>query len=462
MLQMPVNTLLGTSQEVASLQQAAANLGAFDLAGLDGQQSTNWNEAGLGFVLSDVYRSGLFDLGDLQTRASALVRAVREGNLAGARCLREDLVAEFAEGATSQKEQLRAEIAEGFSRVNTESDLDELRAVWKKSGMEIERNRPGRGAMVKSLLTSPKSVREGIYRRLIEATFDSDPEAEKYTVAKMEDQARKTLEAIQNFLKLEHVTGKKETAQRLLSKRQILIAFRNVPWKLEFENQPDPEAVLDTARKYFDEEIQKVRQKFAFNRKLLGEVAAEYGVEEDVQRIQESPFNCFLQWYHLTNLKHPYLTGVATAGSAYVGGSVIAKLIVGGESPVTWEQIGILGALSLYYGWEIPVSLEALETDIPVHRHKHVGKMRAGAYMFGVSPSWTVRHASFLALVHGRPDSALGIIGSGLATWATTLPPIYLIESFIQGKIPLRYRFLSQASVIMAWHTVASLFTLLG
>lgn len=451
-----------TAVQPTVLSQAAANLSAFDLAGLNGQAGTHWNEAGLGFVLSDVYRSGIFGPEDLYRKASELVESVRNGDVAGAQQLRQNLAAELAKGATKQEQQLRSEIGGRFSKVNTESDLEELREAFEKSGLGIEKDRPGRGAMLRSVLTSPKTIREGIYRRLIEASFDSDPQAEKLTIAGMEGQARKTMEAIQNFFKLEHATGKKEKAQRILLKRQILIAFRNVPWKFEFENQPNPETVPAKARKHFDEEIQKVRQKFALNRRLLEEVAAEYGVEEDGQRIQQSPFNRFLRGYHLTDLQHPYWTGVATAASAYVGGSVLAKLIVGAESPITWSQVGVLGALSLYYGWENRVSLEALQTDIPVHRHKHIGNMRAGAYMFGVSPSWTVRHTAFLALVHGRPDSALGIIGSGLATWATTLPPVFLIETFIQGKIPLRYRFLSQASVITAWHTVASLFALLG
>ncbi len=394
---------------------------------------------------------------------------------------------------------LRRRIGQLFSKNGM--SLEALKYFLQGFGLDIEDEKPRRTTVLRGMYSWPRTIREGIYRRVFEAHFNIDPKVERLIIAGIEDARQKTHKALDNFYGVEEAHGFADKIRRAFYKREVLIAFRNDPVKFEFEKQNDHDFVFQELDGRFDARVAGAQQQFSTNRSILSTVAEEFGLKNDVQRVKQSRFNRFLNWYGLTQLKHPYLTGVATVGTGYVGGSIIATAIVGAASPVTTAQVAILGALSLYYGWETPRKLETVDIGIPVWRYttsidepteryemyqaikrflslknpaenikkawersrniNKVGRLRAEAFMFGFSPAWTVRHAAVLGIVHGKLDNAPDIALAGLATWAVTLPPIvYLVEPFIQGRIPLKYRFLSQTGVIVAWHTVASLFAL--
>ncbi len=212
-------------------------------------------------------------------------------------------------------------------------------------------------------------------------------------------------------------------------------------------------------------------------------------------------FNGFLDFYQRMGVKHKYATNVATAATAYVGGDIIAQLILSSRNPFDVTNIITLSALSFYYGWETPLTLAKLDSAIPIKNldirprlrlagediktaiagrnvEKHLRSafaevsqalkdkkgeiLRPLAYMGGISPFWTMRHMALLNLMHMIYAKPTTIVAGALATWASTTPIIYGLEYVIQNKIPLKYRFLAQAAVITSWHTTASLATLLG
>jgi hypothetical protein len=208
----------------------------------------------------------------------------------------------------------------------------------------------------------------------------------------------------------------------------------------------------------------------------------------------------FFDFYQKSDAEHKYVTGVTTAAAAYVGGDVLAQLVLSSKQPFDFASIITLTGLSFYYGWEIPLILSKIDSTIPIKnidigprlkgianlareiandggcaargdaivgevkqilKDKRGEILRPLTFMVGVSPFWTMRHMAILNLMHGIHSPSLTIVAGALATWASTTPVIFGIEYVIQNKIPLKYRFLAQSAVVTTWHTIASLVTLL-
>lgn len=101
MLQMPVNTLFNASQ-VASLQQAAEGLSSFSLARL----TRGGQEAGFGYLLSDVYASGILGHDPLLREAGQIVDFAKQGQLEEASVRLKTLTQGIQQNLKDQNERL--------------------------------------------------------------------------------------------------------------------------------------------------------------------------------------------------------------------------------------------------------------------------------------------------------------------------------------------------------------------
>jgi hypothetical protein len=208
----------------------------------------------------------------------------------------------------------------------------------------------------------------------------------------------------------------------------------------------------------------------------------------------------FLDFYQIREAMAPYTTNAVASAVSYVGGDMIAQLIMLSRQPFDPINIATLTGLSFYYAFETPLTFRKIDSDIPIQnenmtpqlralrdsavmflsgfdavgqlatlgklsaeimRQKKGEMLRALTYKVGISPFWTLRHMAILALMHDRMVTSADLFKDSLGLWSGGFLPILCLEYVIQNKIPLRYRFIAASTVIFIWQIAASIITLL-
>ncbi len=131
-------------------------------------------------------------------------------------------------------------------------------------------------------------------------------------------------------------------------------------------------------------------------------------------------------------------------GMIYAGGDSIAALIAGQLSLLRLLGIFLVGA-SLY-AFEIQRYFRWIESRVQRVEPGRRAWLKTGMALIYFNPLWIARHLAFVYLFNAQVDQIdLGILRTGLLSFAVNIPISLLANYWIQNKTALRYRFWASA-----------------